>query len=545
MPVESLVLSFAVPVEDRKKAFSSNMETAAIIALADANRKKPMVIDVFPEKILFISKLHYPLWVIPWENRSFLVDGLQIESSSLSHMILPDMEPFLNNIDRGKGDRAQFFNALSQHERTFASFPETQDIEFSGIITGKPLLTEIEKYIEERTATKADSPKNIVLIPPKLDSEGAEKSLQEFLRLYDSLQSDIKGLEYASNILNQSVRLHQEKINREIELSNKAFNREIEAIRPSVEKNIEKLRSEHDAKAERMNQRARTHLNAKLREKERLQREFQTLELRRTELRKRLGIRRNVRDKTGTTRLEQSLRSCESQLEEGKMRLENSLREIELAQRQSLEEARVLRFQYQALIDFERSKIIEIETNREVKATTKKNEEARLRSVTARITGQIEHMIEERRLHLSELEELTIDWQPEKATLLALPFYLTAYFAVDKQRYDVIAPFNVQSPEGIVKEIKKKLLSFSLPARIQLLLQPRAKAFDKMFDSCLKSTHDDQALNDKLAELGKANNILNQPNLREALTTGAKELKTEGWMKQEEGTKLVRDYAKD
>ncbi len=154
-------------------------------------------------------------------------------------------------------------------------------------------------------------------------------------------------------------------------------------------------------------------------------------------------------------------------------------------------------------------------------------------------------MIEERRLHLSELEELTIDWQPEKATLLALPFYLTAYFAVDKKRYDVIGPFNVQSPEGIVKEIKKKLLSFSLPARIQVLLQPRAKAFDKMFDSCLKSTHDDQALNDKLAELGKANNILNQPNLREALTTGAKELKTEGWMKQEEGTKLVRDYAKD
>ncbi len=345
--------------------------------------------------------------------------------------------------------------------------------------------------------------------------------------------------------MNQSAKLHQEKINREIELSNEAFNREIDAIRPGVEKNIERLRKEYDAKAERMNRRARTRLNAKLREKERLEREFQRFELRRIELRKRLGIRRDYRDKAGTARLEQSLRLCENQLVEAKLRLENSSREIELAERQSLEETRVLRFQYQALIDGERSKIIEIENKREVKAIAKKNEESRLRSITARITGQIEQMIEQRKLHLRELEELTIEWRPAKPTLVALPFYLTAYFAVDKQRYSAIAPFHVQSPEGIVKEIKKKLLSFSLPARIQLLLQPRAKAFEKMLDSCLENIQDDGALRDKLAELGKANNLLNQPNLRDALTAGAKELKMEGWMKQEEGAKFIRDYVKD
>ncbi len=191
-PTESLILPFALPAEDRKKAFSTNMETAAILALADANRKKPMVVDVFPEKILFISKLHYPLWVIPWKNRSFLVDGLQIASSSVSYMALPEMEPFLNHIDGGKSDRARFFDALNQHEHTFASFKETQDIQFSGIITGKPLLTEIEQYIEETATTKAGLPGNIVLLPPKIDGEGAEKSLQRFLNLYDSLESDIK-----------------------------------------------------------------------------------------------------------------------------------------------------------------------------------------------------------------------------------------------------------------------------------------------------------------------------------------------------------------
>lgn len=153
-------------------------------------------------------------------------------------------------------------------------------------------------------------------------------------------------------------------------------------------------------------------------------------------------------------------------------------------------------------------------------------------------------MAEQRRLHLTGLKELAIAWQPEKATLLAVPFYLTEYFAVDKQRYSVFAPFKAQSSEGIVKKIEKKLLSFSLPARIQLLLQSRAKTLDRMFDSCLETMQNDKGLSSKLVELGKANNLLSQPDLRETLTKGVAELKVEGWMKQEEGIKLIRDYVK-
>lgn len=279
MSNKSLILPFALPEEDRKGSFSPNMEITSILALAEANRKKPIIVDLFPEKIMFISKLHYPLWVVPWENRSLVIDGLQISSSNVSYMALPEIESFLNDVEHGKSDRTQFFNALNQHEHTFASFSETQSIQFNSIITDKALLAEIAQYIEETTAAKTDTPENIVLFPPRLDAEAAEKSAFGFLDFYHSLQSDIKGLEYVSQILNQSVKLHQEKINREIELSNKAFNREAEAIRPAVEKNVDKLRKEQDAKTERMNKLARTELNAKLREKERQQRELQGLEL--------------------------------------------------------------------------------------------------------------------------------------------------------------------------------------------------------------------------------------------------------------------------
>jgi hypothetical protein len=544
MSNKSLILPFTLPDEDRKEPLSPNMEITAILALAEANRKKPIIVDLFPEKIMFISKLHYPLWIVPWENRSLLVDGLQISSSNIDFMALPEIEPFLNNLERGKSDRTQFFNALNQHEHTFASFSEAQNIQFNSIITDKALLAEIAQYIEETATATANASENIVLFPPRLDAEAAEKSTFGFLDLYHSLQSNIKGLEYVSQILNQSAKLHQEKINREIELSNKAFNREVEAIRPAVEKNVDKLLKEQNAKTERMNKMARTELNAKLREKERQQRELQRLELKRIESKRLLDIRKSRHDKVGIAHREQSLRSCETQLLEARERLEELSRKIERAQKQNLEETTAQQCQYQALIDNERKKIINIEVSRESMVGTKKNEENRLRSVTARILGQIEQMAEQRKLHITGLEELAIAWQPEKSTLVALPFYLTAYHAASKHRYSIFPPFKAQSPEGIVKKIEKKLLSFSLTSRIQLLLQPRSKMLDKRLNTFLETMQTDKSLSSKLAELGKTNNLLNQPNLKEVLTKGVEEMKAEGWIKQEEGAKLIKDYVK-
>jgi hypothetical protein len=293
-----------------------------------------------------------------------------------------------------------------------------------------------------------------------------------------------------------------------------------------------------------MNRLARTELNAKQREKERLHREFQRLEVKRVEYKRRLDMRRGRHDKVGIARGEQSLRSCENQLSNAKDRLEDFSREIERTQKQNLEETTALQYQFQALIDGERRKITSIEISRESTVDAKKSEEERLSSMTARIISQIEQMVEQRKLQLTGLKELTVDWHNEKVALVALPFYLTAYHGVDKGRHSVFSPFKVQSSEGIVKKIEKKLLSFSLGARIQLLLQPRSKMLDKMLNTCLETMQTNKALGSKLVELGKTNNLLKQPNLREALTKGVEEMKAEGWMKQEEGAKLIKDYVK-
>ncbi|NIW12787.1 MAG: hypothetical protein GWN31_02385, partial [Candidatus Thorarchaeota archaeon] len=51
----------------------------------------------------------------------------------------------------------------------------------------------------------------------------------------------------------------------------------------------------------------------------------------------------------------------------------------------------------------------------------------KLMSETSSITNLIGQLIEQKRLHASQLKELTIPWRPEKITLINVPFYVFRY----------------------------------------------------------------------------------------------------------------------
>ena len=543
MPSASLILPYTVPEKSRKKKFNANMELTAILCLAEARRKKHVMVGFSSKKILFISKLHYPLWAVPWENGCLIIDGLQILSSTLTYMALPDMELFFNDIERSQTFREQFRNALEKHAQTFADFSETVRIPIKAIVAGKLLLSDVSEYVEETLALKADVTGNIILISPKLDEDAAGESAKKVFDLHGRVQSDVKGLEHATRVLNEMTQFHEQKILHEIELVSEAFKEEVDRIKPVVEKKVELLLKERDAKIEKMNRAAEAELNAKLREKERRQRELEKLELNRAEYKKRLDVRRSRHDKIGVARWEHSLRTCENKISEVKERIHDLSRYIEKIRKQNQEDIDKLKYSYQSLLDRERKKITDIEASLESVTKVKKGENEKLQLMTRHIVSLIEQLKEQKKLHAAELKSLTIPWKSEQVTLLAVPSYLVGYKAEDKLHYHVYPPLRVMSSEGIVKKIEKTLLSFRLASRIKLLMQPRSKTLNKMFNTVLEEKmKTDRALEGGLRELGVSNNLLTNADFKEALTKGVEELKAEGWIKQEEGAVLMKTY---
>ena len=536
VPNTSLILPYTIQEKSRKKKFDTNMELTAIICLAEEKRKTP-------EKILFISKLHYPFWAVPWENGCLIVDGLQMLSPTFTYIALPDLEPFLNDVEHGRTVREQFLNALDKHAQTFAGFPETTDIPMKAIVVDKALLSDVSEYVEETLVQKTDVTGNIILIPPKLDKDAADENTRKILDLYERIQSDIKSLENIANTLNEIMHFHQQKILHEIELANEVFREEIDEVEPVVEDSIELLLKKRDAKIEKMNKATEVELNARTREKERRQRELDKLELKRVEYRGKLQVRKGRRDKIGVTRWEQSLRTCENRAFEIRQTIHNLSEHIEKKRRQNQEDINMLKYDYQALIDIERKKITDIKASQESVTKAKENESEKLQFLTSHIIDLIEQLREQKRLHTTELKSLTVPWQTEQVSLLGVPFYLVAYKTKTKFFYDVYPPLRAMSPEGIVKKIEKALLSFSLESRIKLLLQPRSKTLSRILNITLEEKiKTDETFEKKLRELGGSNSLLADPNFKEALNDGLKELKTEGWIKPEEGSILMKTF---
>ncbi|MGC9094764.1 MAG: hypothetical protein ACP5IM_04055, partial [Candidatus Bathyarchaeia archaeon] len=84
----TIALPFAVPSEERSEVLTSSMEVAAVLLLAESKRWK-LGFSEAAKKTAFASKVYYPLWAVPWENGSLIIDSLNVFSGALTWQVLP------------------------------------------------------------------------------------------------------------------------------------------------------------------------------------------------------------------------------------------------------------------------------------------------------------------------------------------------------------------------------------------------------------------------------------------------------------------------
>lgn len=543
MPTTSLVLPFAVPVKERVKSFTSNMEAAAILLLTEAKRKKKGILKAKPQTTLFVSKLHYPLWAVPWENESLIVDGLGIFSATFDFEVLPEVTLFIDDIERGGSLREQFLIALEKHEETFKAFAKNVQIQDNALITDAELLSTISEYVKETRSLKLDESAPVVLVPPKLDQQVAAESAKEMLRIQAQLHSDMRSLEYARNLLARTENFHEKMILKEAEFTREAYEIEISKLQPAVDKKIDRLLKERDVRIAKMTRIAENELKIREREMEKRERELQRLELTETSFLNRRQTRKRKHDKIGTAHWEHRVKINENKIKEIKSRMRALLEYIQKTQRQKEEDIEKLRLGYQELIDLERRKILNIQNQRDRDVEIKQKEIETLRLAANRIAGDIEELAESKHKRENELKKLAIQLQIEDVALICPPFYLAGFQAENKIQFQIFPPCRVLNSEGIVKNIQKTIRSFRQTSRVRFLLQPRSSALSKMFDFVFEIAGSEKAFSESLMQATASNNLLDKQNFKETLTKGIEELRADGWITERQGCSLLKAYA--
>jgi len=539
----TLVLPFAVSAKDRCEVFTLNMEVAAVLLLAEARRRKLGFFEA-DRKTVFVSKLHYPLWFVPWEDGSLVIDGLGVFSAIIKCPALPDVASFIEDVERGVSDRKRFWASLEKHEKTFVDFAGSVEVKVGALISDRELLSAVFEYVGEASSTQFGENVSVVLTPPKLDVHGAVERAKQVSHLHKQVQSEISSLEYVRSLLNEAVSLHEQMILKEIEFTREVYDGEIAKLRPTIERKVDQLERERDAEIAKMNRIVENEVKAKERERGKRERELQRLELQKASFVRRRDMCRRRNDEVGLARWEHRIRVCENRIREVKRRINDLAEFIEEARRQNEADIEKLRSSYQELIEKEKSRIISLETQRDENIESKQREMETLKHATAKIVNNIEELINREREREKELKELAIPWRTDDASLVCLPFYLVGYQNGKETQLQIFPPVRVKSSKGIMKAFKKTLMGFTLSSRIKLFQQPRSKALERMLDFALKKTEkSDKAFSEVLRQAAASANILAGQNFRETLIKGLEELKAEGWIGQKEVDTLTKLYA--
>jgi archaellum component FlaC len=523
-------LPFVAPAEDRDEAFTKNMETAAVLCLAEAERDKgrSFITKKSEEKPFFIAEAYYPFWLVSWERRNLLFDGFGIITSNLSYDVLPDIQVFINEL-QGSAETYEAYSAfLTPYLNYFHNFAGKRERKIEGLISDPQFLEDFSQHLTEvKTARKPVT--NKVILSPSLDKSTISSSIQELEGMKKSLMDNVRSLRQTMKLLNKKTEVQIKALREEIQKIEKEFDKRIANNRSSIMMNLLVIKKEYDEeitkRSKLFDQQLQTLQENRI--KDERSRDLFPIEIERCEAEIRSSRLR--KDEAVEARWRQDLKRYKDEFSN----LEGHLKDIdekinEVNNNKSLEIS-TLRSEYDAQAEAALRGLEELEASREAEIQLNSQKINRLEELSSQIINQLNKLLELKTVELNKFNEMGLPKKHRDYTLFSLPFYLVCYRRDMEKRYIVYPPSFVSSMDTITK-----LKSVFGTSKIKSLLIPRSKPIKELLNQLPRLIKDNPVFDREISDAGTRANILGTKEARDGIKKGLKKLLTEEWISENE-----------
>jgi len=536
----TLIVPFVTEEPERERAFTSEMEKATILCLAEAKRRKPRILRGTAEEIEYVAKLHYPLWGVPWRDRCIIVDGLGLSSATIIASQIPNVLDFTEDLERSSSSFNAFRGSLKKHGQTFDRPESTKEEVVGAIIGARPILSILSGLVKQGGEVGEERRTEAVFLPCKFPREQAERRAEGLINIWTRARGEVDALQYALQALDETTERQKEKIPLEIERIWGEYEDRISEMKKQVDKRINQLTKRRD----RETVRASKVYDKKLREAARQEgRARQKIEELKDSLKgqgKRRKEQKRRYPKRSTTRIDNRIESYKRKTKELSKKLRELSKSKEDIQREREASLKMIEEEYLALAAKEMEKLEILEQSRNLEASEKREEIKETEEASTSINAQIKRLIEQKRSDMEDLKHKTLPLKTKSTIQIGIPFYLVQYRSSRGTRREILPPVSAASYEGMIKKLHRAILSFSLDARIQLLLNPRSPELNEIvFANLKKILRTDSAFRGAVSRIGMSGNLLEIPNFKDEAATGMKELQAEGWLNREEVEKIL------
>ncbi len=524
-------LPFVVPAEDRKEAFTDEMEAAAVFCLAESDRDKGggVIFKKGPEELAFIAEAYYPLWLVPWMRKTLFFDGFGLTAHTLCYEVLPDIQVFVNEAKGSSETREAFSAFLSEHVNYFQDFASRDEKTLEGLITSSEFIQDLVSYLPKAEEIRRESLTDKMILSPTINEDEIASSLQELASLRTALTRDIESLHQAMKLVSELTEKHVKALSLEVKATKKEFDKKIEAVRPSVMEEIGRIRGKHDKEIVDVSRRFEQQLQALHHERVKAEQKCRRLsaEIDRCEAKRKACKIRG--DEAGELQWKQEIEERKAELSMLEKDIEDWDKKIEEANAAKTLQISKLRTEYDAKVEAAKKSLREVEASREAEVRLIEQEIEKLEELSSTIVDQIHKLLELKRAALKEFEGIGIAEKRMGNTLVYLPLYIACYQVELKKRYVVYAP-SIVGGMGVLTRLK----GIFGAAKIKSLLQQRSKSITNLLNQLTTLISRSPVFEKEIDDAGIRANILRTKESRLKIEKGLGELRNEGWLSESE-----------
>jgi hypothetical protein len=248
-PKRGFILPFTTSSTKRPKDLTKNMEMAAILYLAESERKKgeSRVLRKTDEKLVFVAKAFYPIWLIPFRGATLMFDGRSYTSHTLFYDVIPDIETFNKNLRANRKTTESYTATLIRNRNYFRNFSGQEEIRIESLIANSELLEDFKVYLHKMKKAKRHL-RNRAVLPNTLEGSEIREGIDQLSDLRKRTADDIQTIENSMQLLSKTTGRKIKTIKTEIRKTRNKYRKQIEKIKPKVKKEIWQIQSKYNRK---------------------------------------------------------------------------------------------------------------------------------------------------------------------------------------------------------------------------------------------------------------------------------------------------------
>jgi len=521
-----LILPFTVSAKNRTLPFTEEMEMAAILINAESDRKKGegLILRRPAEELTFVTKLCYPIWLVPWNSETLVIDALGASTRTIQYEALPDVKTFISEVQGSAQTRQTYSAALSDRRHYFEVMKRIEEKTFLGLMTSPDLLEDLQEFLMEGEKSEHFEFREACLTP-NINESSISSSLSELSDLKTTLEHEIQSLRDAMKLLSNSTKRHVDALREEVrEIQADLDGRIAEAKSASMEK-ISQIQEKYDVRILKTSQRFDKQLQELHQERVKLEkaqdRAAEKIERCDTEIQE--SKARN--DSANERRWKDERETWKKEASSLKKSLEAIDKQIEQTESQKKVEIANVRAEFNAESEEAMKEVRELEATKESKTQLNQQEIKALENGASAIIGQIDVLTKRKRSSLDELDRMGMKEHRRKTTLAYIPFYLSCLRAAGKHKYIAYSPCVAGSMKTTTK--LKGMLGMS---RLASLFQPRSKAIGRVLNQVITLAERDPVFKKELHDIGLQTNMLKTTESRGGILNGLNNLRNEQWV---------------